>query len=177
MCISYKIASLNLTAFACCCYVWVMLLLFATFFALLLLIVTNIIICTFSSDVSSKFGLRFMIVTIRSGSISLNLSKVISFSIFLCQFRIFLIIIHSSIKAAFQWFEVAMLICIFLSQIFPVYNPVPPSGLHSMFFFFFINCCFEILTIFENNLFKITVKPVKDDHSCDYSKVVALYRW
>ena len=102
MCISYELASSNLTFFAYCCYVWVMLILLTTFFALLLLIVADINICTFSSDVSSKFGLRFTIAAIHFGSMSLNLSKVISFPIFLCQFRIFLIILHNSIKIAFS---------------------------------------------------------------------------
>ena len=101
VCISYKLASLNLT-FSRSCYVRAMLILFATLFVLLLLIVANINICTFSSNVSSKFGLRFTIATIRLGSMSLNLRKVISFPIFLCQFRIFLIILHNSIKTAFS---------------------------------------------------------------------------
>ena len=66
--------------FTCCCYVRVMSLLFATFFALLLVIDTNINIFTFSFNASSKSGLRITIATIRLGSISLSLSKVISFS-------------------------------------------------------------------------------------------------
>ena len=69
-----------------------MSLLLATFFALLLLIVANISICTFSSDASSKFELRVTIATIYLGSISLNLSKVISFPILFCEFKVFLII-------------------------------------------------------------------------------------
>ena len=134
MCISYELASLNLTFFVCCCYVRMMLLLFAMFFALLLLNVANINICRFSSDASSKFGLRFTIATMRLGSMSLNLSEVISFSIFLCQFR-FLIILHNSIKTAFSVIWSSNVDLHFLSYRFPVYNPASPSGLHLMFFF------------------------------------------
>ena len=79
-----------------------MLHFFATFFALLLLIDTNINICTFSFEAISKLGSCFLISTICLGSISLNLSKVISFSILLCQCTVFLIILHNSIRAAFS---------------------------------------------------------------------------
>ena len=91
--ISYELASLNLT------FVYFLLLCVseAPF-----LIVANINICTFSFDASSKFGLHFTITIIRLGSMSLNLSKVTSFSIFLCQFRIYLIILHNSIKSVFS---------------------------------------------------------------------------
>ena len=75
-----------------------MLLLFATFFALLLVIDANINIFTFSFDASSKSGLRVTIATIRLGSRSLNLSKIISFSILFYEFRVFLIILDNSIK-------------------------------------------------------------------------------
>ena len=78
--------------FTCCCYVCVMSLLFATFFALLLVIDTNINIFTFSFDASSKSGLRITITTIRLGSISLNLSNVISFSILFRELGVFLIV-------------------------------------------------------------------------------------
>ena len=44
---------------------------------------------TFSFDISSKFGLRFTIATIFGGSISLNMSKAISFLTLLCQFCVF----------------------------------------------------------------------------------------
>lgn len=83
-------------------YMWVMMLLSAPFIALLLLVVANINICMFSFHVSSKLGLRFTTATIRLGSISLNMSKVISFLILLCQLRVFLIILKNSIKAAFS---------------------------------------------------------------------------
>ena len=79
-----------------------MSLLFATFFALLLVIVGNINIFTLSFDASSKFGLRFTIATIRLGSISLNLSKVISFSILFYEFKVSLFILDNSIKTAFS---------------------------------------------------------------------------
>ena len=59
-------------------------------------------ICTFSFNDSSKFGLRFTIATIRLGSMSLTLSKVLSFSILLCQFRVSPIILHNNIKRAFS---------------------------------------------------------------------------
>ena len=78
------------------------MLLSAPFIALLLLVVANINICMFSFHVSSKLGLRFTTATIRLGSISLNMSKVISFLILLCQLRVFLIILKNSIKAAFS---------------------------------------------------------------------------
>ena len=70
--ISYELASLNLT------FVYLLLLCVseAPF-----LIVANINICMFSFDASSKFGLHFTITIIRLGSMSLNLSKVTSFSI------------------------------------------------------------------------------------------------
>ena len=90
--------------FTCCCYVWVMFLLFATFFALLLVIVANINISPFSFDASSKSGLRFTIAIIRLGSISLKLSKVISFSILFCEFRVFVIILDNSIKNDLHFF-------------------------------------------------------------------------
>ena len=100
--ISYELASLNLT------FVYLSLLcvrdvpFLSKFFVLLLLIVANINICTFSFDASSKFGLHFTIAIICLGSMSLNLGNVISFSILLCQFRIYLIILHNSIKSAFS---------------------------------------------------------------------------
>ena len=79
-----------------------MSLLFAMFFALLLVIVGNVNIFTFCFDASSKFRLRFTIATIRLGSISLKVSKVISFSILFCEFKVFLIILENSIKTAFS---------------------------------------------------------------------------
>lgn len=88
--------------FTSLCYMWVMMLLSSPFIALLLLVVANINICMFSFHVSSKLGLRFTTATIRLGSISLNMSKVISFLILLCQLCVFLIILKNSIKAAFS---------------------------------------------------------------------------
>ena len=97
-----------------CVYIWTSYFKFNLFFYLMLLHVSDapslcyafrnaINIYTFTFDASSsKFGLPFMIATIRLGSISLNLSKVTSFSILLCQFRVFLIILHNSIKTAFS---------------------------------------------------------------------------
>ena len=78
-----------LTFFTCCCYFWVMLLLFATFFSLRLLSVANINNCTFSFDVSSKFGLRFTIAIIPLGSMSLNLVNV-SFPMLFVSLGVFL---------------------------------------------------------------------------------------
>ena len=92
-----------------------MSLLFAKFFALLLLIVANINICMFSIDASSKFALLVTIATIYLGSISLDLSKVISFSILFCEFKVFLIILDNSIETAFS---VAISICIFFVKDF-----------------------------------------------------------
>ena len=100
--ISYELASLNLT------FVYLSLLcvrdvpFLSKFFVLLLLIVANINICAFSFDASSKFGLHFTIAIIYLGSMSLNLGNVISFSILLCQFRIYLIILYNTIKSAFS---------------------------------------------------------------------------
>ena len=72
------------------------------FFVLLLLIVANINTWTFSFDASSKFGLRVTIAKMRLFSISLNLSKVISFSILFYEFKVFLITLDNSIKTAFS---------------------------------------------------------------------------
>ena len=99
---SNELASVNLAFFTCSCYIWVMLLLLVPLIALLLLVVGNINISTFSFHVSSKFGLRFTTGTIRLWSMSLNMSKIISFSILLCQFCVFLIILKNSIKTAFS---------------------------------------------------------------------------
>ena len=82
--ISYELDSLNLT------FVYLSLLcvrdapFFATFFALLLLIADNRNICMVSFDASSEFGLRFTIAITCLTSMSLNLSKILSFSILLC---------------------------------------------------------------------------------------------
>ena len=99
--ISYELASLSLTFFTCflCVSHASSVCHFFFFFAMLLLIVANINTCTFSCDASTKFGLRFTIAKI---CLSLNLSKVISFSILLYQFRIFLIVLHNSINTAFS---------------------------------------------------------------------------
>ena len=157
MLIPYELASLNLTFFTCCCYVWVILLLFSAFFALLLLIVANINICTFSCDASSKFGLRFTIAGIRLGSMS---SKVISFSICLCKFRIFLIILHNSIKTAFS---VIWSINIDLHFFFLKISRIQPCFAFRVTLNVFISLIYKLifweLTILEKNLF-ITVKPV-----------------
>ena len=98
---SNKVASVNLTFFTCCCYIWLMLLPFAPLIALFLLIVGNINTSTFSFHVRIKFGLRFTTEAIRLGSMSLNMSQIISFSILLCQLCVFLIILKNSIKKAF----------------------------------------------------------------------------
>ena len=80
--------------------------------ALLILIVANINIFTFSFDVSSKFGLRF-IATISLGSMSLNLLKLTSFSVLPYQFWVFLIISQNSIKTPFSVTWSSNVDCIF----------------------------------------------------------------
>ena len=82
---AYIIASLNLTFFVRS--EWCSFSSHRLFHYFYWLLLTNT--WTFSFDISSKFGLRFTIATNLLGSLSLNLSKAISYSILLFQFCVF----------------------------------------------------------------------------------------